>query len=105
MATAATERHYGLSSNAKHAFDVQDTYSVLSKASVCANNDAQHAAWRFSVMSSYNTIAFCVYMHVAKDFYLSISTSRLYSLDFIMHHGFSKYFTMTLSLQDTKITV
>lgn len=105
MATAATERHYGLSSNAKHAFDVQDTF--LSKASVCANNDAQHAAWHFSVMSSYNTIAFCVYMHVVKtkDIYLSISTSWLYSLDFIMHHGFSKYFTMTLSLQDTKITV
>lgn len=80
---------------------------ILSKASVCANNDAQHAAWHFSVMSSYNTIALCVYMHVVKtkDIYLSMSTSRLYSLDFIMHHGFLKYFTMTLSLQDTKITV
>lgn len=80
---------------------------IQSKASVCADDHAQHAAWHFSVMSSYNTRAFCVYMHVVKtkDIYLSVPTSWLYSLDFIMHHGFSKYFTMTLSLQGTKIRV
>lgn len=104
MAAAATERHYGLSSNAKHASRTH--VPLLSKASVCANNDAQHAAGHFSVMSSYNTIAFCVYMHAVKTKrHLSVNFNISALQIFIMRHGFSKYFTMTLSLQDTKITV
>lgn len=59
----------------------------LSKASVCANNDAQHAAWHFSVMSSYNTIAFCVYTHAVKTKgHLSVNFN-IWALQFGFYHA------------------